>query len=247
MVRAVESNLEMIRHVAKSLGDLRDRVVFLGGAATALLITDTAIPDVRITNDVDVIVEIASRGEYYRLAESLRSLGFTEDISEDAPLCRWRIDGIAVDVMPTDEEILGFSNQWYTQALRTATTREISDKMTIRVVTGPYFLATKIEAFYSRGKGDFRASHDMEDIISLLDGRPELGEDVMKAPEDVRKFLARTFNILLQNRDFLDALPGHLLPDSASQQRMPLLMKKIRQIAGESRIKEAKQEVITNG
>lgn len=232
MVRAVESNLEMIGHVARRLGVLRDRMVFLGGAATALLITDKAMPDVRITTDVDVIVEIATRGEYYRLAESLRELGFAEDLSEAAPLCRWRIDGIAVDVMPTDEEILGFSNQWYPQALRTATTREIADNMAIRVVTGPYFLATKIEAFYSRGKGDFMVSHDMEDIVTLLDGRPELGEDVMTAPEEVKIFLARTFNSFIQNRDFLDALPGHLLPDSASQQRIPLLMKRIRQIAG---------------
>jgi predicted nucleotidyltransferase len=231
MVRAVETNLEMIRLVAEHLGDLRERVVFLGGAATALLITDKAIPDVRITTDVDVIVEIGSRGEYYRLAETLRSLGFEEDVSEDAPVCRWRIGGIALDVMPTDAEILGFSNKWYPQAMRTATTRVVAEKMAIRVVTAPYFLATKIEAFYSRGKGDFLSSHDLEDIITLIDGRPELGNDVMTAPEEVRDFLARTFNDFLQNRDFLDALPGHLLPDSASQQRIPLLMKIIREIA----------------
>ena len=176
MVRAVETNLEMIRHVARRLGDLRDRVVFLGGAATVLLITDKATPDVRVTTDVDVIVEIASRTDYYRLSELLRGLGFTEDTGEDAPVCRWRIDGIAVDVMPTNADILGFSNQWYPQALRLATTEEISEKMAIRVVTGPFFLATKIEAFYSRGKGDFIASHDMEDIVTLLDGRPELAK-----------------------------------------------------------------------
>jgi len=79
MVRAVETNLEMIRHVARRLGDLRDRVVFLGGAATALLITDKATPDVRITTDIDVIVEIATRKDYHRLADSLRTLGFAED------------------------------------------------------------------------------------------------------------------------------------------------------------------------
>jgi hypothetical protein len=166
---------------------------------------------------VDVIVEIASHGDYYRLAESLRSLGFTEDTGEDAPVCRWRIDGTAVDIMPTDEEILGFSNRWYPQALQFATTEEIAEKMVIRVVSGPYFLATKIEAFYSRGKGDFLASHDMEDIVTVLDGRPELGEEVRIAPEEVRDFLSRTFREFLRNRDFLDALPGHLLPDSASQ------------------------------
>lgn len=231
MGRAVETNLEMIRHVARDLGDLRDRVVFLGGAATALLITDKASPDVRITTDVDVIVEIASRVDYYRFVELLRARKFTEDVSEDAPVCRWRIGGIVVDVMPTDEEILGFSNRWYSQALRSATTVGIAEEMTIRVVTGPCFLATKIEAFYSRGRGDFMSSHDMEDIVTLLDGRPEVGEEVRAASTEVKDFLARTFREFLQNRDFLDALPGHLLPDSASQQRVPLLMERIRKIA----------------
>jgi predicted nucleotidyltransferase len=231
MVRAVETNLEMIRHVARRLGDLRKRVVFLGRAATALLITDKATPDVRVTTDVDVIVEIASRRDYYSLAESLRSLGFTEDTGEDAPVCRWRIDGIAVDVMPTDEEILGFSNQWYLQALLFATTMEIAEQMAIRVVTGPYFLATKIEAFYSRGKSDFMASHDMEDVVTLLDGRPELAGEVRTAPTRARNFVSRTFSEFLQNRDFLDSLPGHLMPDPASQKRIPILMERIREIA----------------
>lgn len=231
MNRAVEANLTMIRHVAGRLGHLRERVVFLGGAATALLVTDRAAPDVRVTTDVDVIVEIASKGDYYRLADSLRAAGFAEDTSEGAPVCRWIVDGVAVDVMPTDEEILGFSNQWYPQALEYATVRVIAEDMAIRVVTGPYFLATKIDAFYNRGKGDLIASHDMEDIITLLDGRPEIVEEMIAAQEGVQEFLSRTFGEFLGNRDFLDALPGHLYPDSASQQRIPILMERIKAIA----------------
>lgn len=231
MVRAVETNLEMIRLVAGRLGELRERMVFLGGAATALLITDTAVPDVRVTTDMDVIVEISSKVEYYRLAELLRSRGFREDHEEGAPVCRWRIDGIAVDVMPTDAEILGFSNQWYSQALQFATVTEIAEDLTVRVVTGPYFLATKTEAFYSRGKGDFMASHDMEDIVTLLDGRPEIVAEVSAAPEAVKVFLSRSFRDFLLKRDFLDSLPGYLLPDSASQRRIPLLMERIRAVA----------------
>jgi predicted nucleotidyltransferase len=231
MVRAIETNLAMIRHVARRLGELRTQMVFLGGAATALLITDTAVPDVRITTDVDVIVEIASKVEYYRLAESLRLLGFREDHDEGAPVCRWRIDGIAVDVMPTETEILGFSNQWYSQALQLATLTEVAGDLMVRVVTGPYFLATKIEAFYSRGKGDFMASHDMEDIVTLLDGRPEIVAEVRASPEAVKVFLSRSFKYFLLNRDFLDSLPGYLLPDFASQRRMPLLMERIRAVA----------------
>jgi predicted nucleotidyltransferase len=231
MNSAVEANLAMIRHVAGRLGHLRERVVFLGGAATALLITDSGAPDVRITNDVDVIVEIASRGDYYRLSESLRAAGFAEDSSEGAPVCRWIVDGVVVDVMPTDEEILGFSNQWYSQAMQCARVQVIAENTTIRIVTAPYFLATKIDAFYSRGNGDFIASHDMEDIIALLDGRPETVEEIVSAPEGVQEYLSRTFRGFLQNRSFLDALPGHLLPDQASQQRTPILMKRMHAIA----------------
>lgn len=230
MTRAVEANIAMIKRVASRLGHLRERVVFLGGAATALLITDSAAPDVRPTMDVDVIVEIASKGDYYRLTESLRSAGFTEDISEGAPICRWLIDGIAVDVMPTDEEVLGFSNRWYRQALQHATGRLISDDMAILLVTGPYFLSTKIDAFHNRGVDDFVLSHDMEDIITLLDGRPEIVDEVKTAPEEVKAFLSQKFERFLQDRSFLDALPGHLPPDIASQQRLPILMERMRGI-----------------
>lgn len=231
MVKAIETNLAMVRHVASRLGELRERMVFLGGAATALLITDPATPDVRVTTDVDVIFEVASRVEYYRLAEQLRARGFIEDIEEGVPMCRWRVDGIAVDVMPTDTDILGFSNQWYSRALQTATDSEIAEGMRIRVVTAPYFLATKIDAFASRSNGDFMASHDMEDMVTLLDGRPEIVAEIRAAPADLKEFLAQTFRDFLQKRDFLDSLSGHLLPDSASQRRIPLLMEKIRAVA----------------
>lgn len=133
--------------------------------------------------------------------------------------------------MPTDAEILGFSNQWYQQALENSVIRQVSDDMAIRLVTAPYFLATKIDAFHNRGKEDFIASHDMEDIITLLDGRPEIVDEVRNAPEDVKDFLSRKFGDFLNNRSFLDALPGHLLPDSASQQRVPILMERIRALA----------------
>jgi hypothetical protein len=141
------------------------------------------------------------------------------------------VDGVAVDVMPTDEEILGFSNQWYPQALQCATVRIISEDMAIRIVTAPYFLATKIDAFYNRGNGDFIASHDLEDIITLLDGRPELVDEIRIAPDDVKGYLAQKFGEFLKSRHFLDALPGHLMPDSASQQRIQILIERMKSIA----------------
>lgn len=182
-----EHNLAMIHHVAVRLGDLVERVVFLGGATTTLLITDAAASDVRPTKDVDIIVEIATTAEYHRLAERLRGLGFSEDASEGAPLCRWLVDDIVVDVMPTDEASLGFSNRWYREAFEHAALRSV-EGVHIRVVTAPFFLATKIEAFKERGRGDFMASHDLEDIIALVDGRRELLEEVTSAPKSCGPF-----------------------------------------------------------
>lgn len=220
----------MVHHVAERLGKLREQVVFLGGAATTLLITDEAAPDVRPTLDVDVIVKIGSGPDYHRLGEALRKIGFNEDTSEDAPLCRWLIDGIRVDIMPTDEKILGFSNRWYLSALHHAVWAEIGGGISIRLVTAPFFLATKLEAFYGRGQNDFMASHDLEDIIAVLDGREEITREVRSVPEEIQIFLAESFDELMQNTDFLDALPGHLPPDAASQKRARVVINRIREI-----------------
>jgi predicted nucleotidyltransferase len=226
-MKAKYDNLEMVLHVARRFGSLLEKVVFLGGSATGLLITDPAAPDVRMTQDVDVIVEAATWIEYHRLEQKLLHKGFVQDTSEGAPVCRWRVDGVIVDVMPVSEEILGFSNRWYGPALQNSVMREMAPGLTIRLVTAPYFLATKIEAFHGRGNGDYLASHDLEDMITLIDGRKELLSEIMTAPVDLRRFLADTFSNFLTNQDFVECLSGHLLPDKASQGRLTLLIQRM--------------------
>ena len=117
-------------------------MVFLGGCATGLLITDTAAPVIRATKDVDVITEVASLVDYHRLSERLRGLGFAEDQSEEAPICRWLGRGVILDVMPTEEKILGFGNPWYQPALENAMLVNLPSGREIKLVTAPYFLMT---------------------------------------------------------------------------------------------------------
>ncbi|MCK9363711.1 MAG: hypothetical protein M0P74_08965 [Syntrophales bacterium] len=231
MIKNKDMNIRMIIHVAKRLGDLRDKVVFVGGCVTGMFITDPAMPEVRATQDVDVIVEVASRMEYYRLEEELRRKGFKQDMSENAPVCRWLVDLIKIDIMPTQEEILGFYNRWYLPAIKNADLIELENELTIKLVSPPYFLATKIDAFKGRGCGDYMASHDMEDIITILDGRPEIVSEIRSSSDDLKYFLSRTFTILLANEEFLDSISGHLSPDRASQTRLPLLIKRLGEIA----------------
>jgi hypothetical protein len=131
--------------------------------------------------------------------------------------------------MPTDPSILGFTNKWYEPA-RKHSKNALIGSVKIRAVTAPYFLATKLEAFHGRGKNDFRLSHDLEDIVTVIDGRAELVDEVRKAERQLIKYLSKEFRSLLLNHDFMDALPGHLLPDAASQQRLGLLIKRMREL-----------------
>jgi hypothetical protein len=101
----------------------------------------------------------------------------------------------------------------------------------IKLVTPPYFLATKIEAFKGRGKGDYMASHDMEDIITVLDGRREIIDEIISSSDELKTFLSTTFRIFLDDENFFDAIPGQLLPDRASQARLPRLIKLLEEIA----------------
>ena len=139
MMNQPSIHIEMIKQVARSLGPLRSKVVFLGGSATGFQITDSAEPDVRATKAVDIIVEVASRVEYHQLEKTLRELGFFQKMEKDDPICRWYIDEVIVDVMPTDENILGFSNRWYLQAIKNSATVELDRKFKIRIVTAPFF------------------------------------------------------------------------------------------------------------
>jgi hypothetical protein len=133
--------------------------------------------------------------------------------------------------MPLNETILGFSNRWYTPAVKAATIHELLNGINIKVVTPPYFCATKLEAFANRGKGDFLASHDLEDLITVIDGRAELMEEIFLAPEDVRSYVASQIGLLINNRRFRDALPGYLFPDEASQARIGILFDRLTKIA----------------
>jgi hypothetical protein len=225
-------NLEILMLAVVRLGTLAERMVFLGGCATGLLLTDPAAPEPRPTQDVDVITEVLSLIDYYRLADELRIAGFVEDQTEGAPVCRWRSEGVMLDVTPTDPEILGFGNRWYAPALRASGHIGLPSGARLRVVTAPYFLATKLEAFDGRGGGDFLLSHDIEDCVALIDGRPELVDEVRRADKPLRAYLAERFTALSGSASFLDALPGHLPPDSASQARLPLILERIRTIAG---------------
>jgi hypothetical protein len=225
-----DPNRVLFESVVRLLAPVLDKLVFVGGCTTGLFITDPAASGIRPTKDVDAIVDVTSYAKYTALSERLRTLGLAEDTTPGAPLCRWRRDDLIVDVMPTDATVLGFSNRWYPAAIETAQTFHIAGH-DVRVVTPALFIATKLEAFHGRGGDDVVASHDLEDIISVVDGRSEIVDDVAAAVDDVRAYIGAEIRALLDNRDFTEALAGFLLPDPASQARRPLLEGRLRSLS----------------
>ena len=213
-----QANIDQIVSVAEQLKELKDEVVFVGGSTTALLVDNVAAGRARQTKDVDFIVDISVRGDYWRFEEKMRNLGFANDQSEDAPMCRWVMDYLGsklkVDAMPVEEDILGFSNQWYKESIDTSWEKEIKPGLSIRVVDPVYFLGTKFEAFNGRGNNDVY-SHDLEDVIYVLEHRTGIEMLVYAAAGGIKSYLSQEFKELLVHPDLENTLPG-LLDDGTA-------------------------------
>lgn len=219
-----QANLVRLRAVANALADLNERVVFVGGATLSLYVTDPAVAEPRPTDDVDVVVEVASYVEFSRqIDEQLRRLGFANDV-ESTFIYRYKIRGLVVDVMSTDEKVLGFSNRWYKEGVRQSVTYALDEGQSIRIFPAPYFIAAKFDAFNSFRHGhDPRMNSDFEDIVYVFDSRPELFSEISQSPAEVRSFLRREMNRLLTDPTIEEIVYGHLDRRTAVQRMQRIL------------------------
>ena len=220
-MRLIEATVEM-------LGDIAESFVFIGGSTTGLFITDPARAPVRATVDVDVLTETSNMVEYQKLGDRLRNAGFRED--RDV-ICRWLGGQLILDVMPTNAGVLGFSNRWYPLAATNYDIATLPSGRTIRIVTPALFIATKLEAYLGRGKGDFLRSRDIEDIITVFDGRQELVREIQSSTNDVRGYIAAEIDDLLADAAFADNISGQLPPDARNQGRLEELVRRLRAVA----------------
>jgi predicted nucleotidyltransferase len=229
-------NLAILDLVAQALGPVRDDVVFVGGCATGLLLTQARPDNIRVTQDVDIIAQALTARVYHAIEEKIRAQGFSNDMRPGAPICRWVYGSVTLDVMPTVQDILGFANRWYPLAIKTATTVTLNSGLSIRLISAPVFIATKLEAFNDRGhdasgRPDYLCSHDLEDIITVVDRRPQLLDECAAGPKELRTYLANAFKQLLADTDFNTALAGHLPGDPASQSRLQKLRDALRALS----------------
>jgi len=224
------SNIAMIIEVASQLDWLLERVVFVGGSILELMLTEPVQFAIRPTKDVDLITEVSSTIGYAELERELRTHGHSQRAEIGDPICRWLIGETVVDLMPVASNVLGFSNRWYPDAIENWFWVKLTEQLQIRVIIPPYFIATKIEAFLGRGNADFVASHDIEDIIMVLNGRPEIIEEIKACSTELKAYLATQLNRFANAPDFLEAIQWSLPGDTASQARQPLIVERMRAI-----------------
>ena len=218
-------NILRIKVVHDALEELADDFIFVGGA-TVCLYADRPTTEIRPTDDIDILIELLDYKGYAAIEEKLRSKGFTND-TVSGVICRYIIKGITVDVMPTTEEILGFANKWYREAATHSTKKEIDAGYTIHIFSAPYFLATKLEAFKNRGKGDGRISTDFEDIVYLLNNRKTLWQELKEAPVGLRSYLQEELYSLLDEPYLDEWISVHL--DYDEQKRISYIMSSLQQ------------------
>ncbi len=190
----------------------------------------------KIAIDVDSIQRAAHCGNgacgrhkawFHRLFNP--ACGFARDSSSEV-ICRWvhKASGVLFDLMPVQPEVLGFSNRWYPYAVESAVRVDLGSGMAIRVVSAVAFVATKLEAFASRGGGDFMSSHDLEDVLNIVDGREELVDEMATAPLELKRAVATAFVQLRKHPDFANVLPGLI----AEPERAGLVMERLRALSG---------------
>lgn len=216
-----------IKKVCQALDDLKDSVVFVGGVTLSLYDQSEAM-EVRETKDVDLIIEITSYSQQIDFEEELRRRGFIDDTTSKIR-GRFKIGNITVDAIPTIDVHMGFENIWYPQGYRNAMVYQLDEETTIKILTAPYFIATKFEAFKSRGGRDPRSSHDFEDIVHVLEYREDIWSELMETEGKLNAYLKKEFKAILDSPDVEEWIDCHV--DFTSPPSTYFIMDELRKFA----------------
>jgi len=221
----------LLELAAVELGPLAAEATLVGGCLVPLLITDPGAPSPRVTIDVDIVVQTVTLLEYSRFSAALRQRGFRQGDVEADPICRYRKGRLIIDALPVSPTVLGFGNQWYPLSVATAVPSRLPSGFQLRHATAPCFLATKLAAFRDRGRSDYLGSRDFEDIVAVVDGRPEVVDEVLSAPRELRNWLKGEAATLVGERGFVDGLSGMIPGIADIPGRAGLIMERFVAIA----------------
>ncbi|QJP34329.1 hypothetical protein F0365_07930 [Nonlabens sp. Ci31] len=207
MAQDSQLNLEVVASVARALGDLNKEVVYIGGAVISIYATEPGADLPRVTEDVDVCVQVSTFAQMEALREQLASKSIYPD-PQGVHMYRYRYHGIAIDFIPFEETAFGPTNPWLKPGFEKAFKTTVAG-VEIAVLPVSLFLATKWEAFKSRGS-DPRYSHDFEDIIYVFDNNREIVPDTMTATAALQETLKEMSSFILDHENSNEIIECHI-------------------------------------
>jgi hypothetical protein len=219
-------NIGVVAEVAKALKELKDHMVFIGGAVVSLYADDPAADEIRPTGDIDMTIDLLNYADWARMQERLAVLGFSPDPYGHA-ICSYKYKDIPVDIMPAEDSPLGPSNEWYKLGFKDLWNVKALEEE-IRILSAPAYLATKFAAYKNRG-GDYRTSHDFEDIIYVIDNRMTIVTEIEKAHPQIKEFLKTEFEKIINHPYLEEILSSHIHP-LLFEERYPIVLDKLHRI-----------------
>ena len=208
MLKNTQINREVTKRIAHALGEMNERVVYVGGAIVSHYIDDPSAEDVRPTKDIDISMKIASLNELETIRQELIKRGFTQS-HDDNVICRFRYDDILLDVMATKQIGWAPGNEWFEAGFDHFIIKKI-DEIDIKLLSLPYFLASKFAAFYDRGKTDPRTSNDFEDVVYILNHTSDIKDQILESDQRVKIYLKKVFLHILNDKILQEAVMGNL-------------------------------------
>jgi predicted nucleotidyltransferase len=202
-------NIGVVAEVAKALAELKKQMVFVGGAVVSLYADDPAADEIRPTADIDMTINLMNFSNWAKMQKRLAELNFYPDPLGHA-ICSYKYKYIPVDIMPAEEGPLGPSNKWYIVGFNDLWEITVKDEE-IQILSAPVYLATKFEAYNNRG-GDYRTSHDFEDIIYVLDNRINIVPEIENAHKEIKEFLKKEIDKILSSKFLEEILSSHIHP-----------------------------------
>jgi predicted nucleotidyltransferase len=219
-------NIAIVEKIAIALKELNKEFVFVGGSVISVYTDDPSADEIRPTKDIDLTIQLKTYSDWNKLQERLQELGFYPD-SNGTSICSFKFQDVSIDIMLGENNFFGEVNKWYTSGFQNIWEIHLKST-TIRILSSPYFLATKFTAFQNRGK-NYRSSHDFEDIIYILDNRTTIVEEIKNSDEVVKSFLILQLTKLKGEPNFNEIVSSHIHP-LIREERETLLIQKITDI-----------------
>jgi len=226
MLKNQAINLKIVETVATALAEINKDVIYVGGAVVSLYVTDEGAEQPRPTKDIDISVQVSTYAEMDNLREKLAQKRIYPAMHENV-MYRYTFEDILIDFIPFESTALGPTNRWLKPGFEKAYPINVGEAE-IRILPVSLFLATKWEAFKSRGN-DPRTSHDFEDIIYVIDNNLNLIDDVILANKEVQSFLKEMSAEILNHSSCNEIIECRINPFTA-QERGKMVIDKLNQI-----------------